>query len=57
MRLESEIKEAAEQAAKADHRSFSGLIRHLLAEHCATNGFLEKAPGTALSQQQKQRIA
>lgn len=39
-RLDPEVKEAAERAAKAEGRSLTGLVEFLLRRHCIENGFL-----------------
>lgn len=41
-RVEPEVKEALERAAKADHRSVSSLIEKILVEWLKANGFLPK---------------
>lgn len=41
-RVEPEVKEALEKAAKADHRSVSSLIEKILVEWLKANGFLPK---------------
>jgi hypothetical protein len=41
-RVEPEVKEALETAAKADHRSLSSLIEKILVEWLRINGFLPK---------------
>ena len=40
LRIDPELKEAAEQAALADRRSLSALIKKLLTDHCEAEGFL-----------------
>jgi hypothetical protein len=35
LRMDTRLKQAATKAAAADHRPLSGLIKHLLAKHCA----------------------
>ena len=40
-RLDPEVKEAAERAAKADGRSLTGLVEFLLRKHCIEKGFLD----------------
>jgi hypothetical protein len=34
LRMDSKLKQLAEKAAAEDHRPLSGLIQHLLANHC-----------------------
>jgi hypothetical protein len=41
LRLQPSLKDAAEKAAKADHRSLTGLIEKLLADYCQKRGFLK----------------
>lgn len=41
LRLHPSLKAAAEKAAAADHRSLTGLIEKLLADHCKKNGLLK----------------
>jgi hypothetical protein len=43
MRIDPEVKAAAELAASADHRSLSSLVEKLLADYCREHGFLEPA--------------
>jgi hypothetical protein len=43
LRVEPELKAAAEKAAAADHRSVASLLEKLLVEHLRSTGFL---PGT-----------
>jgi hypothetical protein len=40
MRMDPEVKEAAEQAAALDRRSLASLIEILLTEHCKGRGLL-----------------
>ena len=40
MRIDPEVKAAAELAASADHRSLSSLVEKLLADYCRERGFL-----------------
>ncbi len=40
IRVEPKIKDAAEKAAAADHRSVASLIEKLLVEHLRANGYL-----------------
>jgi hypothetical protein len=42
VRLEPVIKEAADKAAAADHRSLASLIEKLLVEHLKANGYVPK---------------
>jgi antitoxin component of RelBE/YafQ-DinJ toxin-antitoxin module len=44
-RLDPEVKEAAERAARADGRSLTGLVEFLLRSYCIENGFLPKDRG------------
>lgn len=45
IRVEPELKEAAEKAATADHRSVASLLEKLLVEYLKEHGFLpEPAP-------------
>jgi predicted HicB family RNase H-like nuclease len=46
-RMSSELKEAAEHAAAADHRSLTSLIVKLLTDYCRATGYLppEAPPG------------
>ncbi len=41
LRIEPSLKEAAEKAAAADHRSLTSLIEKLLAEHLKAKGYLK----------------
>jgi hypothetical protein len=41
LRLQPSLKEAAEKAAAADHRSLTGLIEKLLADYCKKRGLLK----------------
>lgn len=40
LRLNPELKEAAEKAAAADYRTLTSLIEKLLTDYCRANGFL-----------------
>lgn len=46
-RVSPELKDAAEAAAAADHRSLTSLILKLLTDHCRATGYLppEIPPG------------
>ncbi len=44
LRVEPDVREAAERAAEADHRSVPSLVEKLLVEHLRAAGYL-KAPG------------
>jgi hypothetical protein len=44
MRMTPQLKEAAEEAAAADHRSVASLIEKLLTDYCRDHGFLKDAP-------------
>jgi len=41
LRLEPELKKAAEKAAAEDHRSLTSLVEKLLADYCKKRGFLK----------------
>jgi hypothetical protein len=41
MRIDPELKEAAERAAADDRRSLSSLIEKLLTDHCRNQGLLK----------------
>jgi hypothetical protein len=41
IRVEPDIKAAAEKAAEADHRTLASLIEKLLIEHLRENGYLK----------------
>ena len=41
LRLDPQLKAAAEKAAKADHRSLTSLIEKLLADHLRKTGYLK----------------
>jgi hypothetical protein len=41
LRLQPALKAAAEEAAKADHRSLTSLVEKLLTEYCRKKGFLK----------------
>jgi predicted HicB family RNase H-like nuclease len=41
LRLHPELKQAAEEAAAADHRSLTSLIEKLLSDYCKKHGFLK----------------
>jgi hypothetical protein len=41
LRLEPKLKEAAERAAEADHRSLTSLVEKLLTDYCKKQGFLK----------------
>lgn len=43
-RVEPEIKEALEKAAKADDRSVSSMVERILKQWLIENGFLAKKP-------------
>lgn len=40
IRVKPEVKEAAEKAAEADHRTLASLVEKLLMEHLKATGFL-----------------
>ena len=40
LRIDPDLKAAAEKAALADRRSLSALIKKLLTDHCEAEGFL-----------------
>jgi predicted HicB family RNase H-like nuclease len=40
LRMSAELKEAAEAAAAADHRSLTSLVVKLLTDHCRATGHL-----------------
>lgn len=42
IRLKPDLKDAAEQAAEADHRSLTSLVEKLLTDYCREHGFLPK---------------
>jgi len=42
MRIDPELKAAAEKAAVADRRSFSSLVETLLTDYCRERGYLDK---------------
>ena len=42
MRIDPEVKAAAELAAAADHRSLSSLVEKLLADYSRERGFLKR---------------
>lgn len=42
LRLQPSLKDAAERAAAADHRSLTSLIEKLLADYLRKNGYLKK---------------
>jgi hypothetical protein len=42
LRLEPALKEAAEKAAAADHRSLTSLIEKLIADHLKATGYVRK---------------
>jgi hypothetical protein len=44
MRIDPEVKAAAELAAAADHRSLSSLVEKLLADYSRERGFLKSEP-------------
>ena len=44
MRIDPELKEAAEQAAADDRRSLSSLVEKLLTDYCREHGYLTDAP-------------
>lgn len=41
-RVAPALKQAAERAAKADHRSLTSLVEKLLTDYCRDRGFLKK---------------
>jgi len=43
IRVEPDLKEAAEKAAKADHRTVASLIEKILTEWLEQNGYMDKA--------------
>jgi predicted HicB family RNase H-like nuclease len=44
LRMSAELKEAAEQAAAADHRSLTSLVEKMLTDYCRATGFLPPEP-------------
>jgi hypothetical protein len=42
MRIDPELKGAAEKAAAADRRSLSSLVETLLTDYCREHGYLDK---------------
>jgi predicted HicB family RNase H-like nuclease len=42
MRIDPELKKAAERAAADDRRSLSSLVEKLLTDHCREGGYLEE---------------
>jgi hypothetical protein len=42
MRIDPELKEAAEKAAVADRRSLSALVEKLLTDYCREGGYLDE---------------
>lgn len=42
IRVEPDLKEAAERAAKADHRTVASLIEKVLTEWLRQNGYMQK---------------
>ena len=42
IRVEADVKKAAEKAAEADHRSVASLVEKLLIEHLKAGGYLKK---------------
>jgi predicted HicB family RNase H-like nuclease len=42
MRIDPEVKAAAEEAAIADRRSLSSLVEKLLTDYCREHGFLKQ---------------
>jgi hypothetical protein len=42
MRIDPELKEAAEEAAAGDRRSLSSLVEKLLTDYCREHGYLTK---------------
>jgi len=42
MRMDPEVKEAAERAASDDRRSLASLIDKLLTDYCLEHGYLKK---------------
>ena len=45
MRMDPEVKEAAERAASDDRRSLASLIEKLLADYCLEHGYLKPERG------------
>jgi len=41
LRMKPDLKEAAEKAAEADHRSLTSLVEKLLTDYCRKKGFLK----------------
>jgi hypothetical protein len=41
--MSAELKEAAEQAALADHRSLTSLVEKVLTDYCRATGYLPPA--------------
>jgi len=44
MRIDPELKEAAENAAADDRRSLSSLVEKLLTDYCREHGYFKDAP-------------
>jgi hypothetical protein len=42
MRMRPDLKVAADEAARADHRSFASLVEKLLTDYCREHGYLTK---------------
>jgi hypothetical protein len=42
--MSAELKEAAEQAAAADHRSLTSLVEKVLTDYCRATGYLPPEP-------------
>ena len=40
LRMSADLKEAAEQAAAADHRSLTSLVEKVLTDYCRSMGYL-----------------
>jgi uncharacterized protein (DUF1778 family) len=38
LRMRAEIKEAAEKAAKREHRNFTNFVENLILQHCRSKG-------------------
>jgi hypothetical protein len=51
IRVEPEIRKAAEAAAKADKRTIAGLTKKLLVDYLEEHGFLPQAGSAPKSQQ------
>lgn len=55
LRIDPELKGAAEQAALADRRSLSALIKKLLTDYCEAEGFLGERRGRRPSKPKRGR--